>query len=78
MHPIRETKVDLPQGGKLQIIEHYSPIETYVFQNLTIVHKVSGLCLTGPDNNQDNEIQVDGCSKYSPKQQWILEEHPWK
>lgn len=47
-------------------------------QNHTMVHKLTGLCLTGPDNNQSNEIMVDGCSLYSTKQQWLIEEHPWK
>ncbi|XP_059476590.1 polypeptide N-acetylgalactosaminyltransferase 3-like [Neocloeon triangulifer] len=50
----------------------------YHRNNLTLVHKVSGLCLNGPGNNQNNEITVNECAKHSARQQWMLEEHPWK
>ncbi|CAB3380905.1 Hypothetical predicted protein [Cloeon dipterum] len=50
----------------------------YHKENRTLVHKASGLCLTGPENNQNNDVTIDECAKYLAQQQWKLEEHPWK
>ncbi|KAF4518104.1 hypothetical protein B566_EDAN007805 [Ephemera danica] len=50
---------------------------TFHETNSSLVHKVTGLCLTGPDREEGTELTIEECAEL-PSQKWKLEAHPWK
>jgi hypothetical protein len=42
-----------------------------------MVHKSSGLCLTGPDKDEGTDLTINDCNE-SSNQMWQLQKQPWK